>query len=90
MTCTATTAFHRDSLVDAASCVSRSKTFASTGGQTAVILDSDVLFISECILFFPVGKPSGYDRVRNAEIGNKVRCLCYFTVIDHGLSLIYM
>ena len=23
--------------------------------------------------FLSVGKPSGYDRVRNAEIGNKVR-----------------
>ena len=32
------------------------------------------LFKNPCFTFTP-GKPSGYDRVRNAEIGNKV-CHC--------------
>jgi hypothetical protein len=29
------------------------------------------LFIIDILLCFLVGKPPGYDRVRNAEIGNK-------------------
>ena len=32
---------------------------------------NDVCFKWSVSLFFQTGKPTGYDRVRNAEIGNK-------------------
>ena len=41
--------------------------------------------------FISAGKPSGYDRVRNAEIGNKVRWWCCFTSrVYNTLVYIYL
>lgn len=33
------------------------------------------------------GKPSGYDRVRNAEIGNKVRVIIVLTLVMSSIIL---
>ena len=49
--------------------------FSSIVCITPIVLCILLRFYLSMLLYFflSVGKPSGYDRVRNAEIGNKVR-----------------